>query len=132
MDLKLYPQFVAGTNPQRILRAGDVRTARRTVALDRNANTAFAEFLATGTSCAQTKSTLAPFQVRDTHTRKQNSGEFLRWESHRHANHRTKNAGFAQPMPERYSAAHASDSGAAERDGVLANLPTALWSPNFC
>src|ERR1700686_4800039 len=123
MDREAHSQFVAGIPCQRILRSRDVGTARRAVALDRNANTAFTKFAAPGAGCAQTESSLAPFQVRHTHAGKQNSREFLRWKSHRHANHRTKNASFAQPVPERCSAAHAFNSGAAEWDRVLANLP---------
>ncbi len=128
MDLKLHAQFVAGTTRQRILRAGDVRTAGRAIALYRNANAAFAKFVTASASRAQTESSLAAFQVRDTHAGKQNSREFLRRKSYRHTNHGTKNARFAEPMPERCSAAHAFNSRAAERDRVLANLPTALRS----
>src|SRR5580704_1738434 len=131
MDLKVHAQFVARTTLQRIFRAGNVGSARRTVALDRNAHPAFAKFVTAEASCAQTKSSLAPFQVRDTHAGKQNTGEFLRGKSHGHANHRTENASFAQPVPERYSPAHAFDSRASKRDRVLTNLPTALRSLNL-
>src|ERR1700722_9081820 len=131
MDLKLHSQFVTGGTRQRILRAWDVRTEGRAVALYRNVNTAFAKFLTMSASRAQTESSLAPFQVRDTHAGKQNSREFLRRESHRHTNHRTKNTRFAEPMPERCSAAHAFDSGTAERDRVFANPPTPLRSLNL-
>src|SRR5579864_6769619 len=131
MDLKVHTQFVARTTLQRIFRAGNVGSARRAVALDRNAHPAFAKLVTSGASCAQAESSLAPFQVRDTHAGKQNSGEFLRGKSHRYANHGTENAGFAQPVPERRSAAHASDAGTAERDGVPANLPAALRSLNL-
>src|SRR5580692_494791 len=131
MDLKVHAQFVARASLQRIFRAGNVGSARRAVALDRNAHPAFAKFVTAEASCAQTKRSLAPFQVRDTHAGKQNTGEFLRRKSNRHANHGAENASFSQPVPERYSAAHALDSQASERDGVLANLPTALRSLNL-
>src|ERR1700722_18686295 len=121
MDLKLHSQFVTGATRQRILRAWDVRTERRAVALYRNVNTAFAKFLTMSASRAQTESSLAPFQVRDTHAGKQNSREFLRRERRRRPNHGTENPGFAQPVPERCSPAHSFDSGAAERDDVFAN-----------
>src|SRR6266567_9522312 len=131
MNLKINSQFAACTAAQRIIRAGDVGTALRARALNRNANPAFAKSVSARASCAQTESSLTPFQVRDAHAGKQNSGEFLRRKRHRHANHGTENAGFSQPMPERRPAAHAFDSGAAQRDGVLANLPTALWALDF-
>src|SRR5579872_1423838 len=131
MDLKVHSQFVAGIIPQRILRARNVRTARRAVARDRNTNPAFAKFVAARSSGAQTESSLAAFQIRYTHAGKQYARKFFRWKSHRHANHGTENTSFAQPVPERRAAAHAFNPWAAKWNIVFANLPAVLRSLNL-
>src|SRR5579872_2796057 len=128
MNFEAHAKFFTRARHQRILRAGNVRPAHSTSALDRNPHPALSEFIAARTSRAQTESALAPFQVRHTHAGEQHPGEFLRRKSYGHANHGAENTRLAQPMPERRSAPHPFNSGSAERHRVFANLPAPLWS----
>ncbi len=70
MDFKIHSQFRARTRLQRIVGAGNIRLAQRARAFNRNAHAAFAKFVTAGSCCAQAESSLAPFQVRNTHPRK--------------------------------------------------------------
>src|SRR5262249_15714934 len=80
---------------------------------------------------AQTKSSLAPLQVRHTHAGKQNTRKLLRRKGHRHAYDGTEDARLSEPVPERCPTPHPPDDRLAEGNRKLPHLPASLWPAYF-